>query len=142
MINRLYTIVNRLYTMINKLFTIINQFYIVVNNLYTIKIIIYQKIIFLLIFSKVDIKLNENLKIGYFCTKPYQTSPSLVRNLCWASLKNTGTFPKILKNIAFLKNIRKILGVSYKNILLLYKNMGILRVSAQVTQSNSTGYLE
>ena len=64
-------IVNRLYTMVNKLFTIINQFYVVVSNLYTIiNKLFTKKIVFLLIVLKVDMKLNKNIKVGYFYTKP------------------------------------------------------------------------
>ena len=50
--------------MINKLFTIINQFYVIVNKLFI------TKRVFLLIISKVDMKLNENLKVGYFSQSP------------------------------------------------------------------------
>ena len=57
--------------MVNNSFTRINHFYIVVSNLYIIinKLFI-QKIVFLLIVSKVDMKLNKNPKVGYFCKKP------------------------------------------------------------------------
>ena len=55
------------YNMINKLFIIINQFYVVLSNLYLIINKLFKKIIFLLIFSKVNMKLNKNLKIWYFC---------------------------------------------------------------------------
>ena len=56
--------------MVNDLFTIINQFYIIVSNLYIIinKLFI-KKMVFLLLISKVDMKLNKNPKlIEYFCT--------------------------------------------------------------------------
>ena len=69
MINRLYIIVNKLYTMINNLFTIITHFYAIVSNLYTIINKLFTKKVFLLIVSKVDMKLNKNLKVEYFCTK-------------------------------------------------------------------------
>ena len=61
MVNKLYALVNRLYTMVNNLFTIINQFYIVVSNLYVIisKLLQKKKKDFLLIVSKVDMKLNK-----------------------------------------------------------------------------------
>ena len=61
--------------MVNSLFTIKNRFFVVVNNLYTIinKVFTNKKKIFLLIVSKVDMKSNKNLKIGYFCTKPFYT---------------------------------------------------------------------
>ena len=70
MVNRLYTIANRLYTMENNLFIIINHFYVVISNLYTI-INYLPKKIFLLIVSKMDMKLNKNSKVGYFCRKPF-----------------------------------------------------------------------
>ena len=62
--------VNRLYIMVNNLFTIISQFYTIVNNLYIItnKLFI-KKRVFLLIISKVAIKLNKNSQVGYFYTK-------------------------------------------------------------------------
>ena len=57
--------------MANNLFTIINPFYFIVSNLYTIiNKLFTQKNVFLLIVSKVHIKLNKNPKVGYFCTKP------------------------------------------------------------------------
>ena len=57
----LCTVVNRLYIMVNKLFIIINQFYIIVSNLYTIiNQLFTEKMLFLLIISKVDIKLRKN----------------------------------------------------------------------------------
>ena len=42
-----------------------------VNNLYTIinKLFIKKMVLFLIV-SKVDIKLNKNPKVTYFCTKP------------------------------------------------------------------------
>ena len=62
--------INRIYTKINNLFIITNQFYVVsktiINKLFT------KKEYFLLIVSKMSMKLNKNLKIGYFCTKPYR----------------------------------------------------------------------
>ena len=63
MVNRLYTVVNKLYIMINNLFTIINQFYVVISNLYTIINKSFTKKIFLLIISKVDMKVNKNLHV-------------------------------------------------------------------------------
>ena len=55
--------------MVNNLFIIINYFY--VANLYTIiNKLFTKKMIFLLIVLKVDMNLNKNLKMGYFCTKP------------------------------------------------------------------------
>ena len=62
--------INRLYSIINNLFTIINHFHVIVNNLYTIINKLFTKKIFLLIVQKIDMKLNKNLKIRYFCTKP------------------------------------------------------------------------
>ena len=56
--------------MVNNLFTIIDHFYVVGSNLYGIinKLFI-KKRVFSLIVSKMDMKLNKNPKVGYFCTK-------------------------------------------------------------------------
>ena len=56
--------------MVTNLFIIINRFYIVISNLYTIIKKLFNKNVFLLIISKVDMKLNKKKKVGYFCTKP------------------------------------------------------------------------
>ena len=59
--------VNRLYSMVNNLFTTINHFYVVVSNLYiTINKLVNKKEYFLLIVSKMDMKLNKNLKLNIF----------------------------------------------------------------------------
>ena len=55
--------VNYFYIMINNLFTIINYFYFVVSNLYTIINKSFIKKIFLLIVSKMNMKLNKNSKV-------------------------------------------------------------------------------
>ena len=66
-INKLYTMVNRLYTLVNKLYTIIYKFYIV-NNLYTRVNKLFEKK--KLIILKMNMKLNENVKVRHFCIKP------------------------------------------------------------------------
>ena len=67
----IHYLVNILYTLVNKLYTIINKFYVVVNHLDTMKNKLFtKKNVFLLLVLKMDMKLNENLKVGYFCTKP------------------------------------------------------------------------
>ena len=59
------------YTMVNNLFTIINHFYVIVSNLYIIiNKLFTKKEVFLLIVSKMNMKLNKNPKVEYFCTKP------------------------------------------------------------------------
>ena len=56
--------VNRLYTIVNNLFTITNHFYVVVNNLCTIiNKLFTKKMVFLLIVSKMNMKLNKNIKV-------------------------------------------------------------------------------
>ena len=57
--------------MVNNLFTIKDNFYIIISNLYSIinKLFI-KKRLFLLVVSKMDMKLNKNSKGGYFCIKP------------------------------------------------------------------------
>ena len=62
------TMVNRLYTLINKLYIIINKFYIIINNLYTKinKLFTKKKKIFWLIFLKIKLNLNENLKLPFY----------------------------------------------------------------------------
>ena len=52
--------------MINNLFIIINHFCVVVSNLYTIINKLLKKKVFLLIISKIHMKLNKNPKVGYF----------------------------------------------------------------------------
>ena len=60
----------------------INQFYCVVSNLYTvINKLFTKKMIFLLIVSKVDIKLKKNLKVEYFCTKSLSKSIGKLRQV-------------------------------------------------------------
>ena len=63
--NRFYKLVNKLYTIINRFYIIVNIFYNMVNKLFTKK-----KGVYLLIILKMNRKLNENLKVEYFCTKP------------------------------------------------------------------------
>ena len=57
---------------------------------------------FLLIVSKVDVKLNENLKVGYICTKP-ETKPENILGLLSIILE----FLIFLKNIVFFKFFEK-----------------------------------
>ena len=68
---------NRLYTMV---YTIINRFYNVLNNLCTmVNKLFTKKRVFVLIVLKMDMKLNKNLKIKYFCTKLLILAPKLWR---------------------------------------------------------------
>ena len=71
--NKLYTVADRLYTMVNNLFTIINQS--IINKL------VIKKIVFLLIVSNFDMKLNKNLKYNIFVQSPILSKEEITTHL-------------------------------------------------------------